>query len=76
MLGLGNELPSGQFVERVRAAGFDGIEMSLPLDDETLKKRQLAYPYMTILPGSKQPIADQWAINVFMKDLLKTRYGA
>ena len=34
------------------------------------------YLYMTIMPGSQQPIADQWAINVFMKDLLKTRYGA
>ncbi|MFT3850188.1 MAG: sugar phosphate isomerase/epimerase [Propionivibrio sp.] len=33
------------------------------------------YPYMTILPGSKRPIADQWEINVFMMDLLRTRYA-
>ncbi|MYN26313.1 sugar phosphate isomerase/epimerase family protein [Duganella levis] len=27
-----NELPAPVFIERVKAAGFDGIEMSLPLD--------------------------------------------
>ncbi len=32
------------------------------------------YPYMTILPGSKQPIANQWDINVFMMTLLRSRY--
>lgn len=29
------------------------------------------YPYMTILPFSKQPITNQWDVNVFMKDFLK-----
>ena len=33
------------------------------------------YPYMTILPGSKLPIADQWDINVFMMNLLGARYA-
>ncbi len=33
------------------------------------------YPYMTILPGSRQPIANQWDINVFMMKLLRARYG-
>jgi sugar phosphate isomerase/epimerase len=29
--------------------------------------------YMTTLPGTKKPIADQWAINCWMKDFLKER---
>ena len=33
------------------------------------------YPYMTILPGSKLPIANQWDINVFMMNLLRARYA-
>ena len=31
------------------------------------------YPYMTPLPGSRQPIADQWEINLFMMELVKAR---
>jgi sugar phosphate isomerase/epimerase len=31
------------------------------------------YPYMTLLPSTGEPVADQWAINVFMKDYLKER---
>ena len=34
------------------------------------------YPYMTILPYSKLPIASQWDINVFMMNLLRNRYQA
>lgn len=30
------------------------------------------YPYMAILPFTQQPISDQWGINVFMKDYLKS----
>jgi sugar phosphate isomerase/epimerase len=33
-------------------------------------------PYMTSLPYTRQPIASQWEINVFMKDLLTKRYNA
>jgi hypothetical protein len=33
------------------------------------------FPYMWQLPGTGEPIANQWDINVFMKDLLKTRYS-
>jgi sugar phosphate isomerase/epimerase len=32
------------------------------------------YPYMTILPVSKMPIADQWEVNMFMMDYLKTEF--
>lgn len=32
--------------------------------------------YMPTLPYTRQPVADQWAINAHMKDLLKARYGA
>jgi hypothetical protein len=30
------------------------------------------YPYMTILPSNKQPIADQWEVNLFMMEYLKS----
>ena len=32
------------------------------------------YPYMSYKTNSKDPIASQWNINCFMKDLLKERY--
>ena len=32
--------------------------------------------YMPTLPYTRQPLADQWAINVHMMNLLKKRYGA
>jgi sugar phosphate isomerase/epimerase len=31
--------------------------------------------YMPLLPYTKQPVADQWEINNWMKNLLKKRYG-
>ncbi len=31
--------------------------------------------YLPTLPYTKQPVADQWDINVFMKDLIKSRYA-
>lgn len=33
------------------------------------------YPYMVHLPYSQKPISDQWANNVYMMNLLKTRYS-
>lgn len=30
------------------------------------------YPYMTILPFSKEPIANQWEVNLFMMDYLRS----
>ena len=33
------------------------------------------YPYMPILPFKKTPIANQWEINLFMKNTLKERYN-
>lgn len=30
--------------------------------------------YLPALPYTRQPVADQWAINVYMKDLLQKRY--
>ena len=32
-------------------------------------------PYLPTIPFTNQPVADQFAINCFMKDLLKERYG-
>ena len=33
------------------------------------------YPYMVHLPGNNNPIADQWAVNVYMMELLRKRYS-
>ncbi|MEK0445760.1 MAG: hypothetical protein RLZZ399_1081 [Verrucomicrobiota bacterium] len=33
-------------------------------------------PYMPVLPYTQEPVADQWEINVFMMQLLRSRYGA
>jgi hypothetical protein len=33
-----------------------------------------APPYMPLLPYTRQPIVDQWEVNVFMMNLLKERY--
>jgi hypothetical protein len=30
--------------------------------------------YMPTLPYTQQPLSDQWAVNVFMKDTLRKRY--
>jgi sugar phosphate isomerase/epimerase len=32
-------------------------------------------PYMPELPYSREPLSDQWEVNVFMKDLLSARYA-
>jgi hypothetical protein len=32
-------------------------------------------PYLPTIPFSNQPVADQFAINVYLKDLLRTRYA-
>ncbi|MBC7902033.1 MAG: hypothetical protein H7Y27_01360 [Gemmatimonadaceae bacterium] len=33
-----------------------------------------APPYQHLMPHTAQPISDQWAINVWMKNFLKERY--
>lgn len=33
------------------------------------------FPYMPALPYTRQPVTDLWEINLWMKDLLKERYG-
>jgi hypothetical protein len=32
------------------------------------------YPYMPILPFTRQPVTSQWDVNVFMKDFLKKEF--
>jgi len=32
------------------------------------------FPYMVSLPGTNEPIANQWEVNLFMMNLLKERY--
>ncbi|HVX24758.1 MAG TPA: hypothetical protein VHB70_00345, partial [Parafilimonas sp.] len=31
--------------------------------------------YMPTVPYTQEPLADQWAINVYMKDVLRKRYA-
>lgn len=33
------------------------------------------YPYMAYVPNTGKPIANQWEVNCWMKELLKRRYG-
>jgi sugar phosphate isomerase/epimerase len=33
------------------------------------------YPYMTILPHTQQPIANQWEVNVYMMNMLKSVFN-
>lgn len=33
------------------------------------------YPYMVHLPFTQMPVANQWEINLYMKELLKARYN-
>lgn len=33
------------------------------------------YPYMTILPGTRQPIANQWEVNVYMMNMLRSLFA-
>lgn len=33
------------------------------------------YPYMQIFPDSGKPVANQWEVNLYMKNLLKKRYS-
>ena len=46
---------------------FDGM------DAITITSEFGPAPYMTLMPFTQQPIADQWAINTFMKDYLKDK---
>ena len=99
------ELEKEAFFRKVKDAGYDGVEMSLPPDPRVpewqealqihlewwkkiIKNNQEAgrkvftittefgpYPYMPILPFSRQPLTCQWDVNVFMKDFLKKRIG-
>ena len=32
------------------------------------------YPYMTIMPFTQQPITDQWEINVYMMNMLRSKF--
>ncbi|MGJ7032476.1 sugar phosphate isomerase/epimerase family protein [Niabella hirudinis] len=53
-----------QFVRRKQAAG----------ETITITPEFGPYPYMVHLPGVQTPIADQWAVNGYMMQLLKQRY--
>jgi hypothetical protein len=33
------------------------------------------YPYMQHLPFTRMPVANQWEVNLYMKELLKKRFS-
>jgi hypothetical protein len=33
------------------------------------------WPYMPMAPFTQKPLADQWKVNVYMKELLRARYA-
>ena len=54
-----------RIIERARAEGREFF---------TITPEFGPYPYMTILPHSRKPIADQWDINAYMMKILRERY--
>lgn len=52
-------------IERQRAAGKKSFTITTEFGP---------FPYLPLLPYTRQPIADQWEINVYMMNLLKQRY--
>ena len=44
-------------------------------DSVTITAEFGPFPYMQIHPETKMPLADQWELNLYMKDLLLSRYG-
>ena len=66
----------------------DFLELHLKWWDEIIKKHADAgskiftitaefgpAPYMPLLPFSKEPMSDQWNVNLFMKKMLEDRYS-
>lgn len=51
------------------------LQQSRKRDYFTITSEFGAPPYMPLLPYTRQPLVDQWEVNVYMKDLLKTRYN-
>jgi hypothetical protein len=43
-------------------------------DSVTITAEFGPFPYMQIHPKTKMPLADQWDLNCYMKDLLASRY--
>lgn len=58
----------GWWDEVIRQASEEGREIL------TITNEFGPYPYMIHTPYENKPIADQWQINIYMKDLLKKRY--
>lgn len=79
--------PQGAQVNDPRAPEWDGaIKAHLAWWDKVIERKKLKGERMTILtefgppdylqtlPYTRQPVADQWAINVYMMNLLRKRY--
>ncbi|HUQ65376.1 MAG TPA: TIM barrel protein [Flavitalea sp.] len=80
--------PEGPQVNDPRAPEWkDALDAHLAWWDKIVDLKRISGEVMTILtefgpadymptePYTKKPLADQWAINVHMKDLLRKRYG-
>lgn len=80
--------PEGPQVSDPRAPEWEGaVKAHFTWWDEVVKQKRAkgetitmlpefgAPDYMPTLPYTRQPVANQWAINVHMMQLLKARYG-
>jgi sugar phosphate isomerase/epimerase len=56
----------GKIIAKHRAAGAERIGLTPEFGP---------WPYMVEQPYTRQPIADQWAINLFMKDYVKAAFS-
>ncbi|GAB3503470.1 sugar phosphate isomerase/epimerase family protein [Emticicia fontis] len=68
--------PEWENVVKVHLAWWDKVvEYKVKSGDALTILTEFGPPnYLPTLPYTKQPLADQWGINVYMKDLLRKRY--
>ncbi|HEY4326929.1 MAG TPA: sugar phosphate isomerase/epimerase [Mucilaginibacter sp.] len=81
--------PEGPQITDPRAPEWkDALNFHLQCWDKVVETKQLenaalltitsefgAPPYLPLLPYTRQPVVNQWDINVFMMDLLRRRYS-
>jgi sugar phosphate isomerase/epimerase len=69
-------LPEWEEAVNVHLSAWDKVVNNLIKNglDCTITPEFGPHPYMLHLPFTQMPVANQWEINVYMKDLLKQRY--
>ncbi|MBK7711332.1 MAG: sugar phosphate isomerase/epimerase [Bacteroidales bacterium] len=71
-------LPEWEEAVNVHLSAWDKVVSNLVKNgrDCTITPEFGPHPYMLHLPFTQMPVANQWEINVYMKDLLKERYSS